>query len=349
MKITFVLPSDNRSGGVRATVAMANQLLQRGHIVRLVYPKIPRLSRAWVKSALSHLRTPSGQTKNAGWVYQFQGLVETFTNLNELRFEQHQVVIAVGSLTIDQVYQLERNVIKLRYNHGLLLNMSEKEKAMWALPIPTITVSRTIIPDLEKLTGHRVLAVVPNGIDPYEYHPVPTLERDGIGTIYAAHPAKAPKDTLDILNGLRHVLPQIPQYVFGTSPCPDSLSGVRYHRVPSVEEACALYNRAKVWFIASHTEGFSMPILEAMSCGCAVVSTDTYGGRELIRDSENGLLVPKGNVQASISAIQRVMLDEPLRARLVRAGQETANIYTWENAAAKMDAILTELVMANGR
>lgn len=328
-------------------MAMANQLLQRGHQVRLVYPKIPLLSRAWIKSIPRWLKRASGQTENAGWVYQFRGLVETFADLNNLKFQRNEVVIAVGSLTIERVYKLQSDVIKLRYNHGLLLNMSEKEKAMWALPIPTITVSRTIIPDLEKLTGQRVLAVVPNGIDPDEYHPVPSLERDGIGTIYGEHPAKAPIDTLAILSGLRRVLHDVPQYVFGTSPCPDSLSVIHYQRLPSVAEARAHYCRAKVWFIASHSEGFSMPILEAMSCGCAVVSTDTYGGRELIRDAENGLLVPKGDIQASISAIQRLMIDEPMRERLVRAGQEMARAYTWENAAAKMDACLTQLLVAH--
>ena len=208
MTITFVLPGNNRSGGVRVTVAMGNALRRLGHVVRLAHPRPRRMSRAWVKALLSRITDSRAEQKNAGWMHEFTGKVETFLELDDLEFAEGEVVIAVGSLTIGRVYHLRRNVRKVRYNHGLLLNMSDHEKTMWALPLPTITVSSTIIPDLDRLTGRPVLAVVPNGIDLEEYRVMPSVMRDGIGTIHGEHPAKAPHDILAILARTRAMFPQ---------------------------------------------------------------------------------------------------------------------------------------------
>lgn len=62
-------------------------------------------------------------------------------------------------------------------------------------------------------------------------------------------------------------------------------------------------------------------LLEAMSLGLAVVSTDCPcgGPAEVIRDGENGLLIPVGDTEALALALLRLMRDEQLRERLGRA------------------------------
>ena len=58
-------------------------------------------------------------------------------------------------------------------------------------------------------------------------------------------------------------------------------------------------------FVSSSTfEGFSRVLVEAMACGCSIVSADCPGGpREILNDGEYGKLVPVGNAQAMSQAI----------------------------------------------
>jgi len=65
-------------------------------------------------------------------------------------------------------------------------------------------------------------------------------------------------------------------------------------------------------------------VQEAMMCGVPVVVTDDGGPSEYARDSQGGLIVPRGDVDAMADAIERLLTDADLRARSARRGQEYA-------------------------
>lgn len=340
MHITFVVPGNNRSGGVRVTVSMANQLLCRGHSVRIVYPKTRILSKELYKTLFQKITKKRDTENRIGWIQYFQGKVEQFKNLDDLTFESMEIVIAVGTLTINCVYKLNKDVVKLRYNHGLLSVVDEKYISAWKLPMPTITVSKAIIPDLEKISKQKVLAVVRNGIDLAEYRPTGNGNRNGIGCMYSSHPAKAPEIIKEVFKKIKRTSKGIPLYSFSTEKCPKDLYVDEYWEYPSVEKSCSIYNRSRIWLVASRSEGFSIPILEAMACGCVVISTDTYGGRELIVDGENGILVPVGDSEAILSAIKRILSCYDLEKRIVMNGLKFVKSFSWSKSVEDMENII---------
>ena len=76
------------------------------------------------------------------------------------------------------------------------------------------------------------------------------------------------------------------------------------------------YARASFAVLPSYREGLPKSLLEAASCGRAMVATDVPGCRDICRDEETGLLVPHKNSDALAEALARLAGDPELRGRL---------------------------------
>ncbi len=102
------------------------------------------------------------------------------------------------------------------------------------------------------------------------------------------------------------------------------------------DELARLYGEAEVAVVPSLYEGFSLPAIEAMSCGVAVVATTGGALPEVVgRDGETGLLVPPDDPGALAGAIARLLDDPALRVRLGAAGRSrVVSTFTWEVTAA---------------
>lgn len=323
------------------TVIMANLLLERGHRVRIAHPEPRRFTRSGLKRMVRDCLR--GKDKNAGWLHQFHGRLERYRKLDDLDYQEDETVIAVGTYMVAEVREMMKPVLKVRFNHGFPARPDAAQEAAWHGRMPTITVSNTLVPRLQAQTEGSVWGVVPNGIDPNEYYPDPAVIRDGIGALYNPHPNKAPENLLAVLQACHARWPGVPQRVFGTEACPGGLEHVQYTRLPSVDSARGIYSQSKVWLLTSRTEGLPGVVLEAMACGCVVVSTDNEGSLEILRDGENGVIIPRDDVYAQVEAVGRVLGDETLRHGLADGALTTILGFTWQRAADRMEEFLRDL------
>lgn len=339
--VTFVIPGDFRSGGIRVTVIMANLLQNRGYAVRIVHPQPRRSLRSFVRAFWRRLKV--GGNRETGWMHLFKGITGTYTDLDELDFRPDEVVIAVGTYMIPDVRKMKSAVIKLRYNHGFPASPTPTQKEAWKGVMNTITVSGTLVARLEELSGKKVLGVVPNGIDTSEYFPEPDVVRDGIGAVFNPHSNKAPEDMVELLKQIRAKWPSVPQYVFSTENRPAGLEHTMFTRYPSVEKARRIYNQSKIWLLTSYTEGLPGVVLEAMACGCVVISTNNDGSLEIMRHEENGLIVERGDLKAFMREVERVIASDELAKKLSSAAVASARNFSWDRAADKMEQVLEAL------
>ena len=104
----------------------------------------------------------------------------------------------------------------------------------------------------------------------------------------------------------------------------------------SDDELARLYGEAEVAVVPSLYEGFSLPAVEAMACGVALVATTGGALPEVVgQDGQTGLLVPADDPGALAAAIARLLDDPALRARLGAAGrQRVMHRFTWQVTAA---------------
>ena len=87
-------------------------------------------------------------------------------------------------------------------------------------------------------------------------------------------------------------------------------------------EVPGLLDRAAVVLMPSRVEPYGLVALEAAQRGRPVIATDVEGLREAVTDGVTGLLVPAGEVEALTAALDRLLADPALAARLGAAGAE---------------------------
>lgn len=80
----------------------------------------------------------------------------------------------------------------------------------------------------------------------------------------------------------------------------------------------------QVFVLSTRWEGMPLALVEAMAAGCACVATDVVGVREVIDQGRTGLLVPPGDATALADALQQVLLDPAMAARLGAAARAQA-------------------------
>lgn len=171
---------------------------------------------------------------------------------------------------------------------------------------------------------------IPAGYDDSLFRPITDVARspDTVLAVGRSFFQKNLKMTIEAWTALGDSRPNL--LLYGSEP--DVLTDERlvYEVRPSNERVNELYNSATIFIQTSRHEGFSLPILEAMAAGCAVITTDSHGNRGFCDDGVNCLMVELDDVGALSAAITRLLNDEPLRARLAAAGLETAKLYTWD-------------------
>ena len=91
-----------------------------------------------------------------------------------------------------------------------------------------------------------------------------------------------------------------------------------------------LFRAADASLLSSSWENLPHTVLEALAVGSPVIATAVGGVPEVVRDGENGLLVPARDPQALAEAIRRFFADEQLRARLTAAAAGSVAGYTEE-------------------
>ena len=94
---------------------------------------------------------------------------------------------------------------------------------------------------------------------------------------------------------------------------------VRFLGGRSRDDVLGILSAVDAALLSSRWENFPHLVVEALAVGTPVIATSVGGVPEIVRDGENGLLVPAGDADALAAAIRRLMDDADLRDRMARA------------------------------
>jgi len=97
------------------------------------------------------------------------------------------------------------------------------------------------------------------------------------------------------------------------------------------EDLINLYNLADIFVFPSIYEGFGLPILEAMACGCPVIASDIAVHRELFHSMV--LLADPYDVDSFVDGINKLLNDRQLKNDLIEKGLSGCKLFSWKNVA----------------
>jgi len=110
----------------------------------------------------------------------------------------------------------------------------------------------------------------------------------------------------------------------------------------SDDALAALYRGAFATLVPSHNEGFGLPALEAMACGCPVIASNCGALPEICGGA--ALLVGPDDATLWWEAMSAVQANSDRRAAMIAAGLARAASLTWDHCAAGMSGLYREAI-----
>jgi len=106
-------------------------------------------------------------------------------------------------------------------------------------------------------------------------------------------------------------------------------------------ELAYYYSSASLLVYPSLYEGFGLPPLEAMACGCPVVTSNTSTLPEV--EGKAGIMVNPLDIDSLIEAMRQVLTDNELRDNMIRKGLEQSKKFSWEKAARQTQEVYNKV------
>lgn len=360
MRITFVSASIDNSGGFRVVTALGQQLLAKGHDVRIIAPERAKHSiKAVLRSFLKRQRL-SPRFHHSNHLGSLQAHATVVPHTAPLRpddLPDADVVIATWWDTMNWLTALEPNkgtVVHLVQDYELWGGDKREVDAVLATPGPKVAISSYLHDLLTCQFGQQEVLLLPNAVDHSQFHSPPRTKNvePTFGFVYSHDPRKGTDLVLRALEAAREQLPGLKVIAFGHHPHDDRRplpSWVQYTVSPPQETLRDRYASCDAWLFGSRNEGFGLPILEAMACRTPVIGMRAGAAADLLGD-DCGILLENEDWLGMSKAILKVatMPSEEWHALSERAFAR-ADQQRWDRVGATFEHWLEGLVAQTGR
>lgn len=357
MRITFVMPRPNLTGGMRVILRHAEGLRDAGHDVHLVLSGPPaRGMKTRVKDFVQG-RKPAAMPLE---FFEKPGIGLTMLESDRPAvagdLPDADVVIATWWRTAAPVAALpSEKGVKVYYvqDYGAANSPLEALAETWRMGMSVITLCPWMADLVRAHASPPAVDVVLNGIDADRFAAsvgVGARDRQArpiVGMQGRASAEKGADIAAEAARLAAQVVPDLSVISFGFGALPDGLSlpeGSVHHRAPPDDHVPALYASCDAWLFPSRREGFGLPILEAMAVGTPVIATPAAAAPVLV-NADNGVLLDSFEPEEMAEAILRLLRLSTSEWRAMSAGAAaTARRFPWAEATAQFEAALERAV-----
>ena len=308
LNITYVLASNSPSGGVKVVFEHANRLKNRGHNVSIY----------------------CGNNENNTW---FETNVQViFGDLNEI--PENDIIIATYFTTIPYVVKAKAK-LKIHLCQGYEGHLHKEEASLkviqnnYSMLKNKIVVSKWLKEIIDKEYDIDS-QYVPNGIDPYIFSFKPKTINSVPRVLIVGYLNLKIKGVSTAIDVIKSFTGKIRLVRMSSHDKEDNFI-CEFHKMSemSQEEIAKVYESCDISInMHQKVEGFSLPQLEAMACGLAVITTDCGGSSEYTKFNENCIII-QNDIKHCQHALSLLINNKDLYEKISKNAVETAKKFYW--------------------
>ena len=369
LKITFLVPPDNLSGGIRVVATYARELQSRGHAVTVVMEKphsrsfrerLRLFKRGKIPDALQRTEPViKGHLSHAG--------------VHILEFAKHDIVrgedVPAADLVIATWWETVEWMKNWPPHKGRQLHLVQgyeiwfddltnaRVKAALRSNTVKVAVSEPLRQEIEQELDIRGVHVIRNGIDLRLFDTPARALNDvpQVGYVYSTTPSKALERYKRIVDSVRDRIPELRIMAFGAEPphpdfpLPDN---TEYFYQPSQTLLPKLYASCDAWLFASRIDSFGLPVLEAMASRTPVVSLPVGAAPELLRRGGGVLISPvKEDLlpERFASAVSALCTDAVYWRACSDVAYQKTRVMGWDSSVDQFERLLYDIIRGDRR
>lgn len=324
LRISYLMEDTELSGGQRVQLAHADELIARGHQVRIVTKGLPLTWR------------PS----RAEWIY-----VDDFSQYDA---SDDDFVIGTFWLTLAHAWKLggDRAVHLCQGYEGLISayapQLPQIEEA-YALPMPKLVVSKSLIPICEKFTSD--VTWIGQVVEEEFYRPATPREHEPLRVLLCGQAQAYFRGIDEGYGAAAHArwfhqkfdLIRVSAWAPSREEPLDTVQ--EFHVALSTAEMTRLMHSCDVLIAPNYKEeGFGLPAAEALAAGLACVMTTIPSYLAFDEKHDFALFAPQENAVELGEKLIELLSDADLRARLRARGREVAEQWRVRHVADRLEA-----------
>lgn len=362
--INFLLLQLKTGGGSRVIIDLANQLAEKNYVVNIVYPNILADNISFEINRKINLIKIGNNSKN--FLYKIFNIFLFFWKINKIKSEKiiltdplmcifsflfisknqyYRFIQADDYIIFDDLKLLKFKFILWIYKK--LTIFSYKNKKMKFIFNSEIVYKRFL--NLSKRNDVAFNLVYPTIDNEVFFNMNLRNENEvNIGIVARKVPWKGFITFIETIKSLDIEVKRKINKIYIISH--DDLSEFDLEVIPNKKlivpkndkEICESYNYIDIFISTSWFEGFGLPPLEALKCGCAVISSDSKGIDEYAIEGVNCLKFEPKNVEQLKILIEKLILDEEIRKKLQKNSSKSVEKFSKENSLKQFEGILNE-------
>jgi O-antigen biosynthesis protein len=317
MKIAYVLPMTWSCGGISAPLSQVNSLTERGHAITVFAPGDCRID--WFPLA-------------APVKPRSENPVE----------EDFDAVVYVGDTFAGQSFSsAKQKYLLLQGKDHLWAAPSKRSQLLQAYSDPQyhiLAVSGWLADFVREQCSNPHVSIVGNGVDLNRFFSA-AEPREKFRLLIEGNFPDRNKNVIAAIEIAGRVRQHFPVEIWAMARRFVSAGELvdRIFQDPPSDKIPGIYRQCDALIKTSILEGFGLPHLEAMACGCIPITYASGGVMDFCRHGMNSLIAGVGNIPSLLDHVLRFLSDPELRIRLKTGAVATARSNTWDRVADQLE------------